>query len=433
MSEPAIGVRGVGKRYRVVSARGKQARYQTLREALSSGAAELVQRFGSRLGGNGVPAPDGVIWALRDVSFDVQPGEVLGIIGGNGAGKSTLLKILSRVTKPTTGRVELRGRVGSLLEVGTGFHPELTGRENIFLSGAILGMRHAEIRRKFGDIVEFAGVERFIDTPVKRYSSGMYLRLAFAVAAHLEPEILLVDEVLAVGDAAFQRKCLGKMDDVAKEGRTVLFVSHNMDAVQRLCPRTLLIQHGQVLACGDSTGVVTRYLASDEGRANPPDRWIDLSSARRRGTGEARFVAARYSSGREEFGCHAYSGGPLEFTLEVTSIGARTVESLAVILSTRSGTKLINADTIARGINLRLVEGRNIVRLRLEQLPLNPGVYVIGLWLSRSPGAILDFLQSAFDVEVVPTAARALGATPQFDGVVACNFDVSLDVAEMEP
>ena len=203
-------------------------------------------------------------WALRDVSFDIRPGEVTGIIGRNGAGKSTLLKILSRITEPTTGEVRLGGRVASLLEVGTGFHPELTGRENVFLNGTILGMSRSEIRRKFDEIVAFAEVEKFLDTPVKRYSSGMYMRLAFAVAAHLEPEILIVDEVLAVGDAEFQKKCLGKMGDVARGGRTVLFVSHNMSAVQALCSKAILLQGGQVERMGATGPIVAEYLARME-------------------------------------------------------------------------------------------------------------------------------------------------------------------------
>jgi len=207
------------------------------------------------------------VWALQDISFEVKKGEILGIIGRNGAGKSTLLKILSRVTKPTAGRIRVRGRMASLLEVGTGFHPELTGRENIFLNGAILGMRKDEIRRKLDEIVDFAGVERYLDTPVKRYSSGMYVRLAFAVAAHLEPEILVVDEVLAVGDAEFQKKCLGKMKDVSEnDGRTVLFVSHNMDAIQKLCSRGLLLGQGTVMALGSTDDVLHKYL--NEGAAS---------------------------------------------------------------------------------------------------------------------------------------------------------------------
>jgi lipopolysaccharide transport system ATP-binding protein len=247
MSRPIIEARGLSKRYRL-----GQLNAGSLRE-------EAERLFGRRRDDDG-PASD--FWALRDVSFDVQPGEVLGIIGRNGAGKSTLLKLLSRVTQPTAGEVRMRGRVGSLLEVGAGFHPELSGRENIYLNGAILGMTRAEIRRKFDEIVAFAEVERFLDTPVKRYSSGMYVRLAFAVAAHLEPEILIVDEVLAVGDAEFQKKCLGKMKSVSSaEGRTVLFVSHNMTAINTLCTRALLLAGGALETMGTPDAVVQAYLA----------------------------------------------------------------------------------------------------------------------------------------------------------------------------
>jgi lipopolysaccharide transport system ATP-binding protein len=229
----------------------------TFREALVELAAAPLRRF-RHLSGTDREAE--TIWAVRDVSFDVQPGEVVGIIGRNGAGKSTLLKILTRITEPTVGRAEVRGRVGSLLEVGTGFHQELTGRENVFLNGAILGMRHAAIKRQFDRIVDFSGVEKFLDTPVKHYSSGMAVRLAFAVAAHLDPEVLLIDEVLAVGDAEFQKKCAGKMHDVATQGRTVLFVSHNMIAVRQLCSRAVLLEGGTVVADGPSEAVITRYI-----------------------------------------------------------------------------------------------------------------------------------------------------------------------------
>jgi len=259
MDDVAIRCEGLGKLYCI----GERERYRALRDTLTEALYAPVRRLHSLVRGsnNGAAAErDITFWALRDVSFEVRYGEVVGIIGRNGAGKSTLLKVLSRITKPTEGRVRIKGRVGSLLEVGTGFHPELTGRENIYLNGAILGMRKAEIDRKFDEIVAFAEVERFIDTPVKRYSSGMYVRLAFAVAAHLEPEILLVDEVLAVGDAAFQKKCLGKMGDVAKEGRTILFVSHNMTAVQSLCGRAIWLQGGQVVQQGDAAVVATEYL-----------------------------------------------------------------------------------------------------------------------------------------------------------------------------
>jgi lipopolysaccharide transport system ATP-binding protein len=247
--KPIISVRGLGKQYRL----GTKVAYKTLRESLMSAIAASARLFRKSNGRE-------TIWALKDISFDINEGDVVGIIGRNGAGKSTLLKILSSITEPTEGEVRLRGRVGSLLEVGTGFHPELTGRENIFLNGTILGMSRAEIKKKFDEIVDFAEIEKFLDTPVKRYSSGMYVRLAFAVAAHLEPEILLVDEVLAVGDAQFQKKCLGKMKEVGKKGRTILFVSHNMGAVNTLCSEAILLQKGELLAFSDASHIVSKYL-----------------------------------------------------------------------------------------------------------------------------------------------------------------------------
>jgi lipopolysaccharide transport system ATP-binding protein len=258
MSELAIEVKQLGKQYRIGVA---PQRYRTLRESLKGALTSPLKRIRRGLAPQGEQRDD-TIWALRDVSFNVERGQVLGVIGRNGAGKSTLLKVLSRVTEPTEGEVAIRGRVGSLLEVGTGFHPELTGRENIYLNGAILGMKRTEIERKFDEIVDFSGVEKFIDTPVKRYSSGMYLRLAFAVAAHLEPEILVVDEVLAVGDAEFQRKCLGKMDAVAQEGRTVLFVSHDMSAILRLTEEAILLDKGQLVYRAPSAEAVDHYLDS---------------------------------------------------------------------------------------------------------------------------------------------------------------------------
>lgn len=252
MADVVIRVDGVGKRYRIG---GKHSLYKSFRETFTQRLRDPLARFSK-------PAAENTFWALQDVSFEVRRGEVIGIIGRNGAGKSTLLKILSRITDPTVGAVYLKGRVGALLEVGTGFHHELTGRENIYLSGAILGMTRAEISRKFDEIVAFAGVEQFIDTPVKRYSSGMGLRLGFAVAAHLEPEILVVDEVLAVGDAEFQKKCLGKMSAVAGEGRTVLFVSHNLNQVRRLCEKVVWLNHGQVTAIGETQLITAQYEAS---------------------------------------------------------------------------------------------------------------------------------------------------------------------------
>ena len=261
--KPIIKVDGLSKQYRIGE---QQAAYGSLRESLAGVVRTSLRRF-QQAGQARRPT----IWALREVGFEIAPGEIVGIIGRNGAGKSTLLKVLSRITTPTTGRIELYGRIASLLEVGTGFHPELTGRENIFLNGAILGMTRKEISEKFDEIVTFAEVEKFIDTPVKYFSSGMYLRLAFAVAAHLEPEILLVDEVLAVGDASFQKKCLNKMEDVGRHGRTVIFVSHNMPAVTRLCPRTILLDGGHVVRDGRTVGVVSHYLTSGLGTSAARD------------------------------------------------------------------------------------------------------------------------------------------------------------------
>ena len=266
MSEIAIRVEGLSKRYRL----GERERYRALRDVLARTLRAPWKVFQR--------TPQETFWALKDVDLEVRHGEVLGLIGRNGAGKTTLLKILSRITWPTSGWAEIHGRVGSLLEVGTGFHPELTGRENTFLSGAILGMGKSEITRKFDEIVAFAELEQFIDTPVKHYSSGMYVRLAFAVAAHLEPEILFVDEVLAVGDAAFQKKCLGKMGDVSRQGRTIVFVSHNMTALQKLCTRVVWLNGGQVTETGDTRKVVDHYLQANA-VANLESVWEDNLTA----------------------------------------------------------------------------------------------------------------------------------------------------------
>ena len=277
MSEYAIRLEGIGKQYHI--GRRRQG-HRTLQRTLVDAVTGPFRKAGQLLRGQAAAVADldETFWALKDVSFDVEHGQIVGIIGRNGAGKSTLMKILSRITEPTKGRGEIHGRVGSLLEVGTGFHPELTGRENLFLNGAILGMRKAEIERKFDEILAFSEIDKFIDTPVKHYSSGMYVRLAFAVAAHLEPEILLVDEVLAVGDAAFQRKCLGKMSEVSKGGRTVLFISHNMAAVENLCHKGIVIEEGRVVFLGDMKHAIERYLqgASTNGHASA-SHVVDLS------------------------------------------------------------------------------------------------------------------------------------------------------------
>jgi lipopolysaccharide transport system ATP-binding protein len=287
MSDTVISVENLSKRYLIGHQTAQRERYTALREVIGHEARNFVRKAADFFHGRQIIQGDEVeeLWALKDITFELTQGEVLGIIGGNGAGKSTLLKILSRITEPTEGRVRLRGRVGSLLEVGTAFHPELTGRENIFLNGAIIGMKRREIARKFDEIVAFAEMEKFVDTPVKRYSSGMYVRLAFAVAAHLEPDILVVDEVLAVGDAEFQKKCLGKIDEVSRrEGRTVIFVSHNMSAVNSLCSKALFLDKGKLREIGETNSIISKYLtrmqareAGKKGRLQKPLCFTEVS------------------------------------------------------------------------------------------------------------------------------------------------------------
>jgi lipopolysaccharide transport system ATP-binding protein len=370
-------------------------------------------------------APEGYFWALRDIDIEVARGEVLGIIGRNGAGKSTLLKILSRITPPTAGTIQYRGRLASLLEIGTGFHRELTGRENIFLNGSILGMRRHEVFSKLDEIIAFAEVDKFVDTPVKFYSSGMYVRLAFAVAAHLNTDILLVDEVLAVGDVRFQKKCLGKMHAAASvEGRTVVFVSHNMNAVQRLCSRGVFLHEGRIAGQGNAGDIVRQYLSACGSQTAASAVWIDLSDAGRFGTGEVRFSSVRYRSDLEEARFQPYSEGPIEFSLVIISDAEKTVGSLAVTFYTLDGVKLVNADTVSQGKLVELREGRNDIRLRIKQLHLKPGNYLLGLYLAGPLGVVLDHLQPAFEITVVDLETNKLGRRPVYDGCVSCDFEV---------
>jgi lipopolysaccharide transport system ATP-binding protein len=421
MNDLAIQISGLSKRYCI----GVREKFPTLRETIIRTASASLHKVCHWVSGTNSGTGTDRIWALRDVDFEVKQGEVIGIIGRNGAGKTTLLKVLSGITEPTGGYADIYGRVGSLLEVGTGFHMELTGRENIFMNGAILGMRRQEIKNKFDEIVAFSEIEKFLDTPVKRYSSGMFVRLAFAVAAHLEPEILIVDEVLSVGDIRFQKKCLGKMQDISQgKGRTVLFVSHNMDTIQRLCTRCIILEQGKLVAQGDTANMVLRYISSNSHQTQP-NRWIDVSNMRRLGTGKARFVAVRYSSLDDAVSCHPYSNGPLEFLLAIESDSYRSIDSLAVSIYNKvAGTKLVNADIASIGQVVELKKGHNIVRLRIEQLHLNPDVYILGLWL-RDKGlkwTPLDYLEAAFEIEVVNHETESFGIME--NSPVTCKFRI---------
>jgi lipopolysaccharide transport system ATP-binding protein len=373
MSEPAIKVDGLSKRYRIGV---EEEQHDTLFGAMASWVQSPMENYRrvKRLSAFGKGEADDIIWALKDVSFEVERGEVVGVIGRNGAGKSTLLKILSHITEPTSGYAKIRGRVSSLLEVGTGFHDELTGRENVYLNGTILGMSKAEVDRKFDEIVAFSGVEKFIDTPVKRYSSGMKVRLAFAVAAHLEPEILLVDEVLAVGDVGFQKKCLGKMEDVTQEGRTVLFVSHNMSMVSALCPRCLLLERGHIVADNETEKVVDRYHASidRETRVSLRDR------EDRKGTGELRFTEVGVRRGGSSSNQSAIiSGGPVEFRLHWESEDGDPISDVAFVIRLRDqyGSTVLTLHTRFAGLELSGVPATGSIVCHVPSLPLAHGIY----------------------------------------------------------
>jgi len=404
MSDIAIRVERLSKRYRIG---GPQARYKTIRETLVETARAPFRRLAEVARGQARATSDETIWALKDVSFEVKRGEVVGIIGRNGAGKSTLLKILSRITEPTSGRAEIHGRVGSLLEVGTGFHPELTGRENIYLNGAILGMKKAEIERKFDEIVAFSEIEKFLDTPVKHYSSGMYVRLAFAVAAHLEPEILLVDEVLAVGDAAFQKKCLGKMGDVAREGRTVLFVSHNMTAVQALCPQCVLLDSGRLAHQGETIKVVRHYLGSQR-----QTKQVFLGPmTRRTGSGGARYTAVRILDSEGQVTSSVSIGGKVTIELEFESERVLSSPSFGVLFRNSMLEPVVLLTTRITHGEMPPVTRGGTVRLHIERLDLLPGSYYLTLGLSIYEEQI-DWVEDVLELEIVPTPVYPTGKLP---------------------
>ena len=417
----AIRVEDLGKRYRIG---GMPSGYRTLRDALASSMRRLARRE--------PPPSKDTIWALRHINFNVERGQVLGIVGRNGAGKSTLLKLLSRVTDPTEGKAEIYGRVGSLLEVGTGFHPELTGRENIFLNGAILGMKRAEIERKFDEIVDFAEVRKFIDTPVKRYSSGMYLRLAFGVAAHLEPEILVVDEVLAVGDAEFQRKCLGKMSDVAHEGRTVLFVSHNMSAILRLTEETIVLDKGQIVMRSPTPEAVDFYMTSEMARSGER-RWEPGDDYQTNNPFHPLAIRVLDSQGRvadrvlssEDFSVE------LEYELQEELTGLR----VGMYLATSRGELVFTSfDTDNLETYERLTErrkGHYLSKCRIPRDLLNGGVFVLGV--NASSFRIRSYFtdEHALTFTVDPTGAPGTQWAEPRRGSVrpALNWEITEAVA----
>jgi lipopolysaccharide transport system ATP-binding protein len=390
----------------------------TLAESTAGVWHGLRRRFGNGNGTANGTAKDDAFWALKDVSFEVQPGEVVGIIGRNGAGKSTLLKILSRIVEPTSGRCEVRGRMASLLEVGTGFHPELTGRENIYMNGSILGMSRQEITRKFDEIVAFSEIEQFLDTPVKRYSSGMYVRLAFAVAAHLDPEILVVDEVLAVGDASFQRRCMDRMRDLARAGRTVLLVSHNMQVLPRLCRSAILMDQGKVIMRDDAERTSQAYIRglSENGRDS------NLSNRRRTGDGRARFTWVDLV---DSDGCHSpvhVCGNNLTVQMEVESQKDIPDVAFAVVIQTMSGMRIITSWSREVGFRIDLKKGTNRYQCRFHDVRLRPGHTVsLGLWMASQSGEI-DSIDNAKTFDVVYSDMTEYLSPSNEQGVIVCEY-----------
>ena len=414
MSDAIITVENLSKKYLVGHQSGARSRsnYTALRDVIGREIRNVARKTGDVIRGRQVVQGDEVeeFWALRHVSFEVKQGEILGIIGRNGAGKSTLLKILSRITEPTEGRATLRGRVASLLEVGTGFHPELTGRENIFLNGAILGMSRAEIKRKFDEIVAFAEVDRFLDTPVKRYSSGMYVRLAFAVAAHLEPEILVIDEVLAVGDAEFQKKCFGKMGEVSRqEARTVLFVSHNQYLIQSLCQRCILLAQGQLANAGTPSEVLADYLYQ-----SARDNTFALAAAPRHltPTGELRITSFNVKTPTPLPNRQAFSA-----TLEVEVDTPVRGVAFGIGFNATNGQRLLSCDSdFSPGGEFTFAHpGKYAIEIVIPSLPLTPSAYTLDVGCRTTSGRMLDEIKSFALFEVVPsetTPQNELGFYP---------------------
>lgn len=420
MSDIAIKVENLGKSYLVGHNAAQSERYTALRDVIAHNAKNLARKTRDMLAGRPIVQGDEVeeFLALKDVSFEIKQGDRVGIIGRNGAGKSTLLKILSRITEPTTGRIQINGRVASLLEVGTGFHPELTGRENIFLNGAILGMSRREIQRKFDEIVDFAEVEKFLDTPVKRYSSGMYVRLAFAVAAHLEPEILIVDEVLAVGDAQFQKKCLGKMDSVASQGRTVLFVSHNMAAIRALCSRSLLLQGGRLNQDGSTEAVSLSYI--DTLRSSVSVAIADRSD--RSGDGSMKITDLRIGLLRDPKADFWVCGEDVFVDISYQTMGSPTAKNLELAITVRKtdDTPFLYCGTKVTQQDVMVVANTGKSRCIIPKLPVEPGRYLLSAEIKHNHN-IADHIRGALEVEVHDGDFYGTGVYWPYGGFL-CNY-----------
>jgi lipopolysaccharide transport system ATP-binding protein len=407
MTNKIITIQNLGKRYNI-SHQGRG--YQTLRDKILSIPGRLI--------GKGQQREE--FWALKDISFEIEAGDRVGIIGRNGAGKSTLLKILSRITKPTSGRAVINGRVASLLEVGTGFHPELTGRENIFMNGALLGMTRSEIKRKFDEIVDFAEVEKFIDTPVKRYSSGMYVRLAFAVAAHLEPEILIIDEVLAVGDAQFQKKCLGKMEDVSKgQGRTVLFVSHSMAAIQQLCTKGIILRKGTVGYSGIASDAVNRYIGENELNSNlVSDGYIDLESLREKNIGTSLFKKMRILNANGNYSDKFKLKESMVIEVELENHGLSNID-YGIVLKNGIGQRITSFATwMYRDQTVKIAKK---IIVEIPSIQMVAGTYYIRLAAARhSCGEMIDVIDNAavFIVESVDIFSSGVEFTSEYGVII---------------
>lgn len=405
MSEVAIRARGLGKCYRLGMMRSID---RQLKEVITDRIRELVRGRNMQAESESARKPScDEFWALRGVDFNLAHGEVLGIVGCNGAGKSTLLKILARITDPSEGEARIFGRVGSLLEVGTGFHPELTGRENVYLNGAIMGMSREEIRRKFDEILEFSGVSRFVDTPVKRYSSGMMVRLAFAVAAHLEPEVLIVDEVLAVGDAEFQKKCLRKMEDVKGHGRTILFVSHNMAAVRQLCSRAIWLERGGVVDAGDPAEVVSRYLSGQNRDVDAGE--ADLTNwPLRRGNGEARFLRARLLNEEGNLSTTFYRMERMQIEFSFASSAHREVALDAICVTRDEGIKVLQLSQYdSPNFACAVVDGVITIHIDIAKLPLQCGEYAWIFSIRTAARTPLDIVEEVLPFHVEDDLSRS--------------------------